>query len=45
MSISRAAALAAIAGLSAGPTLVRAQTPGDQQLPPVTVTAGRGSDL
>jgi iron complex outermembrane receptor protein len=39
MSISRAAALAAIAGLSAGPTLVRAQTPGDQQLPPVTVTA------
>ncbi|HEY4168854.1 MAG TPA: TonB-dependent receptor [Reyranella sp.] len=45
MSFPRAAAVAAIAGLSAGPTLVRAQTPGDQQLPPVTVTAGRGSDL
>ena len=39
MSISRAAAVAAIAGLSAGPTLVHAQTAGDQQLPPVTVTA------
>ncbi|HLG44593.1 MAG TPA: TonB-dependent receptor [Reyranella sp.] len=45
MSFPRAAAVAALAGLSAGPTLVRAQTPGDQQLPPVTVTAGRGSDL
>ena len=45
MSFLRAAVVAAIAGLSAGPTLVRAQTPSDQQLPPVTVTAGRGSDL
>ena len=45
MSFLRAAAVAAVAGLSAGPTLVRAQTPSDQQLPPVTVTAGRGSDL
>ncbi|HZY55395.1 MAG TPA: TonB-dependent receptor, partial [Reyranella sp.] len=39
MSIFRAAVVAAIAGLSAGPSLVHAQTPGDQQLPPVTVTA------
>ena len=39
MSFSRAAVVAAVAGLSAGPTLVHAQTPGDQQLPPVTVTA------
>ncbi|MFI5033999.1 MAG: TonB-dependent receptor plug domain-containing protein, partial [Reyranellales bacterium] len=45
MSFLRAAVVAAVAGLSAGPTLVRAQTPSDQQLPPVTVTAGRGSDL
>ncbi|MGE5148865.1 MAG: TonB-dependent receptor plug domain-containing protein, partial [Rhodospirillaceae bacterium] len=39
MSFPRAAAMAALVGLSAGPTLVRAQTPTDQRLPPVTVTA------
>ena len=39
MWFSRAAFGAAAAGLAAGPMLAHAQTPPDQQMPPVTVTA------
>src|SRR5947209_2696229 len=39
MSFSRTALRAAVVGLSAGPMLAQAQTPPDQQMPPVTVTA------
>src|SRR5438105_13288054 len=50
MLFIRVANLAAFAGLALGPALARAQntqhvTPAPVTLPPVTVSAGRGSDV
>ena len=45
MSFSRAALQAAVVGMSSGPMLAHAQAPPSPTLPPITVTAGRGTEL